>query len=109
MGRQPEADGRPGYPRRVPQPVRPVILSGGSGTRLWPLSTRDSPKQFLDLLGESLFEATLRRVASLDGSVPALVVTGRDHLQAVDRAVAKAAIDLESVLVEPQGGTRRRQ
>ncbi len=87
----------------MPEPVRPVILSGGSGTRLWPLSTRDSPKQFIDLLGGSLFEATLRRVARLDGSAPPLIVTGRDHLSAVDRGVAAVGLDLEAVLVEPEG------
>ncbi|HJQ90445.1 MAG TPA: sugar phosphate nucleotidyltransferase, partial [Acidimicrobiia bacterium] len=45
--------------------VRPVILSGGSGTRLWPLSTTSAPKQFLELLDEPLFEATLGRVDEL--------------------------------------------
>ncbi|RUM54426.1 MAG: hypothetical protein DSY87_00855 [Methylococcus sp.] len=47
--------------------VQPVILSGGSGTRLWPLSRRSNPKQFLPLNGpESLLADTVRRIAKLD-------------------------------------------
>jgi mannose-1-phosphate guanylyltransferase/mannose-6-phosphate isomerase len=80
-----------------------VILSGGSGTRLWPLSTRDSPKQFLDLLGHTLFEATLARAASLPGAAPALIATGADHLDAVERAVEAAGVEVRSVIVEPAG------
>jgi mannose-1-phosphate guanylyltransferase/mannose-6-phosphate isomerase len=80
-----------------------VILSGGSGTRLWPLSTRDSPKQFLDLLGQTLFEATLARAASLPGAAPSLIATGADHLDAVERAVEAAGFEIRAVLVEPAG------
>src|SRR4029453_10747623 len=44
------------------RPIRPVILAGGAGTRLWPLSTLATPKHLLPLLGEeSLFEQTLKR------------------------------------------------
>ena len=44
--------------------VFPVILCGGAGTRLWPASRPNSPKQFLDLVGErSLFQETARRVS----------------------------------------------
>ncbi|HTJ59547.1 MAG TPA: sugar phosphate nucleotidyltransferase, partial [Devosiaceae bacterium] len=44
--------------------IVPVILAGGQGTRLWPLSRSSRPKQFLDLTGDlSLFEQTLRRVS----------------------------------------------
>ena len=48
--------------------VRPVVLSGGSGTRLWPLSREKYPKQLLSLLGEdSLLQAAVRRVDGIDG------------------------------------------
>lgn len=57
-------------------PIRPVILAGGAGTRLWPLSTAARPKHLLPLLGrESLFEATLARFA--DGYAPPMVVANR--------------------------------
>jgi mannose-1-phosphate guanylyltransferase/mannose-6-phosphate isomerase len=56
--------------------VQPVILAGGSGTRLWPLSRQQFPKQLIELMGaESLLEATLRRLDGLDG----LDVTTRGH------------------------------
>lgn len=54
----------------------PVILCGGSGTRLWPLSREQRPKQFLSLVGEeSLLRQTLRRAVTLTGCLPAEVVT----------------------------------
>ena len=84
-------------------PVRPVILSGGAGTRLWPLSTESQPKQFLDLLGGSLFEATLTRLDGLPGVTPALILTGAQHVEAVERAVTAVGVAIESVVVEPQG------
>ena len=84
-------------------PVRPVILSGGAGTRLWPLSTESNPKQFLDLLGGSLFEATLTRLDGLAGVAPAVVLTGAQHVDAVQRAVTAAGVEIDSVVVEPQG------
>jgi mannose-1-phosphate guanylyltransferase/mannose-6-phosphate isomerase len=80
-----------------------VILSGGSGTRLWPLSTTNAPKQFLELLGEPLFEATLGRVDELGLGGTVTVVTGRDQLLAVERSLASKAIEGATVLVEPSG------
>ena len=48
----------------LPARIQPVILSGGAGTRLWPLSTSANPKQFLTLVGDtSLLRQTLDRVA----------------------------------------------
>ena len=84
-------------------PVRPVILSGGAGTRLWPLSTESSPKQFLDLLGGSLFEGTLTRLEGMPNLVPAFIVTGAKHVDEVDRSVSAAGAAIGSVLVEPEG------
>jgi mannose-1-phosphate guanylyltransferase len=60
--------------------IVPVILSGGSGTRLWPLSTPQRPKQFLPLTGsESLFQQTLGRIADRDRYAPPLVVANAAH------------------------------
>ena len=48
--------------------VQPVVLSGGSGTRLWPLSREKYPKQLVSLVGEdSLLQATVRRADGIDG------------------------------------------
>jgi mannose-6-phosphate isomerase-like protein (cupin superfamily) len=63
-----------------PANILPVILSGGSGTRLWPLSRSGYPKQFLALTSEhSLFQETLHRLAGLHGSLAPLVVCNHAH------------------------------
>lgn len=60
--------------------IVPVVLSGGSGTRLWPLSTPARPKQFLPLTGtDSLFRQTLARVADQDRYLPPVVVANAAH------------------------------
>jgi mannose-1-phosphate guanylyltransferase len=60
--------------------IVPVILSGGSGTRLWPMSTAQRPKQFIPLVGEeSLFHATLDRVSDRQRYQPPIVVANAMH------------------------------
>jgi mannose-1-phosphate guanylyltransferase/mannose-6-phosphate isomerase len=80
-----------------------VILSGGAGTRLWPISTPEHPKQFVELLGEPLFEATLRRTGHIEGAGPLTVVTGVDHVERVELAAAHTGTVLDQVIVEPTG------
>lgn len=84
--------------------IRPVVLSGGAGTRLWPLSTASQPKQFADLMeGPSLFERTLLRLHGRPDVSSPIVVTGAAHLDAVEKAAARSGIELGAVLVEPEG------
>jgi mannose-1-phosphate guanylyltransferase/mannose-6-phosphate isomerase len=60
--------------------IQPVILAGGTGSRLWPLSRKLYPKQLLRLTEEtSLLQTTLLRVAGLPGVLPPVVVVGEDH------------------------------
>jgi mannose-1-phosphate guanylyltransferase/mannose-6-phosphate isomerase len=60
--------------------IHPVILSGGSGTRLWPLSRESWPKQFLPLSGErSPFQATLARLGAMPECADPVTVTNREH------------------------------
>ncbi len=81
--------------------VVPVILSGGAGTRLWPLSRRLRPKQFLCLhSGETLFGATLRRVDG-DAYAPALVVCNEDHRFLVAEAFREAGVEPRDIVLEP--------
>lgn len=79
--------------------IVPVVLCGGSGTRLWPRSRKVMPKPFLPLVGDStLFEATLARCGDADRFAAPLVVTGTDHLKHVE---AQAGRDAQ-IIVEPQ-------
>ena len=79
----------------------PVILSGGSGTRLWPLSREAFPKQFLNLLGEcSMLQATWERVAPLASGAP-IVVAGEDHRFMVAEQLREAACEGATILLEP--------
>lgn len=56
----------PGEEKIQPMSVYPVILCGGSGTRLWPASRPDRPKQFINLIGDqSSFQHTVRRVSAM--------------------------------------------
>ena len=81
--------------------IVPVILCGGSGTRLWPRSRKTRPKPFLPLIGErTMFEATLGRCADAAQFAPPVVVTGKDHLEHVEDQ-AKIAPGA-TVIVEPE-------
>jgi len=60
-------------------PIRPVILCGGSGTRLWPLSRTFHPKQFIELEAGTLFGRTVQRAAGLAGTGKPIVVCNENH------------------------------
>lgn len=80
--------------------IHPVILCGGSGTRLWPRSRAVKPKPFLPLVGDStLFEATVARCAAEAGFAAPLVVTGKAHLEHVEAQLGEA--QGAQVIVEP--------
>ncbi len=84
--------------------IRPVILSGGAGTRLWPLSTPDLPKQFAPLVGEdSLFVQALHRLAGQPGVSLPIVVTGSAHTHLVEAAAAHSGVGIHLLIVEPEG------
>ena len=82
----------------------PVILAGGSGTRLWPLSREAYPKQFLDLLdGKSPFCRTLERLDALGRVQPATVVVNEEHRFLVADQVKQCRRELRRTYVEPFG------
>jgi len=84
--------------------IYPVILSGGAGSRLWPMSRSKYPKQFLPMLGKkSLFTQTLERVGPAYGFGMPLVVANEHHRFMVNEQATKAGIDLEAVILEPVG------
>jgi mannose-1-phosphate guanylyltransferase / mannose-6-phosphate isomerase len=80
----------------------PVILSGGSGTRLWPLSRKNLPKQFLPLAGDStLFQQTVARAQTLPGATSPIVVCSEDHRFLVAEQLQMLGISDASILLEP--------
>lgn len=81
--------------------IRPVILCGGAGTRLWPLSRQLFPKQLLPLMGEqSLLQQTAMRLGT-GGFAPAIVVSGEDQRFFIKRQLEEAGAPLEAILLEP--------
>ncbi len=81
--------------------IFPVILCGGSGTRLWPLSRKAFPKQFSRLLGdESLFQNSARRVSGFEAP---LIVTGDAFRFIVAEQLAAIEMSAAAILIEPDG------
>ncbi|MXP13166.1 NTP transferase domain-containing protein [Altererythrobacter confluentis] len=82
--------------------IQPVILCGGSGTRLWPRSRVSRPKPFVPLVGElTLFEAALDRVADRQVFAPPIVVAGPQHVSFIEAQAGH--IDGLRIIVEPVG------
>lgn len=84
--------------------IQPVILAGGTGTRLWPLSREIYPKQLLCLTDQaSLLQNTISRVCGIEESLAPIVVVGEDH-----RFITRSQIDElglaadYTILLEPQ-------
>ncbi len=83
--------------------ITPILLCGGSGTRLWPLSRKSYPKQFVPLTGEeTLFQASARRLSG-EGFAAPMVLTNSDFRFIVTEQLAGAGIDPGAVLIEPEG------
>lgn len=82
--------------------ITPVILCGGSGTRLWPVSRKGFPKQFIELIGEgSLFQQSSARLSGGGFSAP-LIVTNSDFRFIATQQLSDAGIDPAAVLIEPE-------
>ena len=81
--------------------IHPVLLCGGSGTRLWPLSRKSYPKQFVKFTGEeSLFQAAARRLSGAGFAAPA-IITGADFRFIVVEQLAALELAAADVLIEP--------
>jgi mannose-1-phosphate guanylyltransferase / mannose-6-phosphate isomerase len=84
--------------------IHPVILSGGSGTRLWPMSRTLYPKQLLTLLGrDSLLQQTVRRVAEDKRFAAPLVVANEEHRFIIAEQLREIAVVPRAMLLEPVG------
>lgn len=80
----------------------PLILSGGSGTRLWPVSRKNLPKQFLALAGKgTLFQQTIARTRQLPDLAAPIVVASEDHRFLAADQLLEAGIDDATIVLEP--------
>lgn len=81
--------------------IHPVLLCGGSGTRLWPLSRKSYPKQFVELVGEeSLYQASARRLSGPGFAAP-IIVTAADFRFVVIEQLAALEMQAADILIEP--------
>ena len=84
--------------------VLPVLLCGGSGTRLWPLSREAYPKQFLPLAGDvSLLQATCLRVQGLPGAESPLLISNEEHRFMVAEQCRQIGVAPAAIILEPMG------
>ncbi|MGR3374992.1 MAG: mannose-1-phosphate guanylyltransferase/mannose-6-phosphate isomerase [Pseudooceanicola nanhaiensis] len=83
--------------------ITPVLLCGGSGTRLWPLSRKSYPKQFTDIVGdESLFQASARRFTG-EGFADPILITGDSFRFIVTEQSEECGVTPAAILIEPDG------
>ncbi|MCR8550877.1 mannose-1-phosphate guanylyltransferase/mannose-6-phosphate isomerase [Salipiger sp. P9] len=83
--------------------ITPILLCGGSGTRLWPLSRKSYPKQFTDVVGDlSLFQASARRFTG-EGFGDPVVVTGNDFRFIVTEQLDEVGVTPSGIMIEPEG------
>jgi mannose-1-phosphate guanylyltransferase/mannose-6-phosphate isomerase len=84
--------------------IIPVILSGGSGTRLWPLSRKQHPKQYLPLAGDNtMLQETILRLSGLDNLADPLIICNADHRFLVAEQCQQIDIQNPVILLEPVG------
>jgi mannose-1-phosphate guanylyltransferase / mannose-6-phosphate isomerase len=84
--------------------MTPVILSGGSGTRLWPLSRKQYPKQYLPLVGDNtMLQETILRLEGLDNLVDPIIICNADHRFLVAEQCQQIGIKNPTILLEPIG------
>src|SRR3984957_13588514 len=84
--------------------IHPVILSGGSGTRLWPMSRTFYPKQLLPLVGDkSLLQQAALRVAAAPGIAAPLVIANEEHRFIIAEQLREIDIAASGLLLEPVG------
>lgn len=83
-------------------PLVPVVLCGGSGTRLWPLSRETYPKQFLRLLGkETLLQQTMQRLTGMENLDPAILICNETSRFVVAEQLREIGIENVQILLEP--------
>ena len=86
--------------------ILPIILCGGSGTRLWPLSRETFPKQYISLSSknkQSLLQNTIKRLSGLKNLCRPIMICNEDHRFLVAEQLREIYINPYSILLEPKG------
>ncbi len=85
--------------------IKPVILSGGVGARLWPLSREHLPKQLMPLFGKehTLFQKTFIRLAGIPGAAPPIIVCNESHRFMVAAQIQAINMTCSDIILEPAG------
>ncbi len=86
--------------------VIPVILCGGKGTRLWPLSRQSYPKQFLSLSGDddkSLLQKTYERISNIKGIQEPIIICNEEHRFLVAEQMRTIDVNPKAIILEPEG------
>ena len=86
--------------------IVPVILCGGTGTRLWPLSRESYPKQYLSLFqndNKTLLQKTLRRISKLELISSPIFITNEEHRFVIAEQIRQEGIEQKSIILEPFG------
>ena len=87
------------------KPITPILLAGGSGTRLWPLSRESYPKQFSKLIGDlTIFQQSALRLtsSSILEFMPPIVMTNTDFRFIVGEQLKEAGVNLGPIIIEPE-------
>jgi mannose-1-phosphate guanylyltransferase/mannose-6-phosphate isomerase len=85
-------------------PILPVVLCGGAGTRLWPLSTEARPKPFHAIgSAHTLFQETILRTRDAEGFLPPMVICGRAHCGLAEAQMAQIGVAPTALVLEPSG------
>ena len=84
--------------------LTPVVLCGGSGTRLWPLSRSNLPKQFLPLVSErTMLQETVMRLHGLDGAQAPIAIANDEHRFLVAEQLREISLPAQALVLEPAG------
>ena len=85
--------------------IIPVILAGGTGSRLWPLSRKSFPKQFLNLLDDqyTMLQKTYKRIENLDNICRPIIICNEEHRFIVGHQMKEINVDPLEILLEPEG------
>ena len=84
--------------------IIPIILAGGTGSRLWPLSRKSFPKQFLNLLPDddhTMLQNTFKRIENLDGICKPIIICNEEHRFIVGHQMKEINVEPYEIILEP--------